>query len=89
MSQSQRRAISRAGTLSIEGTSHQVVWHKASASGSGGCVEVASAGSAIFVQDSKVADGGAVIALPTTAWSCLVDLVRTGRLDLPVVREGE
>jgi hypothetical protein len=61
------------------GESREVSWRKSSASDTRECVEVASIGSAVFVQDSKNADGGPVITLSATAWRTLVSTVRSGR----------
>lgn len=81
MSHRSPSALSRTGLLSLSGDPRDVRWLKASASGSGGCVEVAVLNSTIFVQDSKTPDGGTVIALPPHAWSRLLSTVRSGRLD--------
>ncbi|MFI0355888.1 DUF397 domain-containing protein [Actinomadura sp. 9N407] len=83
MSQRSNSALGRAGFLSLHGDSRSILWLKASASESSGCVEVASTGASIYIQDSKSPDGGTVIALSPSEWSVLVADVRSGRVDLP------
>ncbi|MEU5883343.1 DUF397 domain-containing protein [Spirillospora sp. NPDC047279] len=69
--------IKRVGYMrSAAGVIQEVAWHKASASASSGCVEVAAIGTAIFVQDSKNPDGGPVINLSARAWAGLLDAIR-------------
>ncbi len=55
-------------------------WHRSSRStGTANCVEVAAAGSAVGVRDSKDPDGP-VLVLPATSWTHFVAAVRSGRL---------
>jgi hypothetical protein len=55
-------------------------WRKSSRSGqgtNGNCVEVAFAGPAVAVRDSKRPDGG-VLAFPVTGWAQLTGVLRDG-----------
>ncbi|MFD3436689.1 DUF397 domain-containing protein [Streptomyces sp. NPDC058685] len=51
-------------------------WFKSSYSGSGGgnCVEVAAGLDAVYVRDSKVADGGPVMRVGRSEWAAFVAL---------------
>ncbi|ROO83009.1 uncharacterized protein DUF397 [Actinocorallia herbida] len=68
-------AVRRLGVLRAAGPATEVVWRKASASETSGCVEVAVAGRAVYVQDSKQADGGVVLGLSARAWRGLAGSV--------------
>ena len=69
-------ATIRTGLLRYLGEHREVAWRKASASDTAECVEVAAIGSAVFIQDSKNADGGPVLALSAEAWEGLLSLIR-------------
>ncbi|MFG2006079.1 DUF397 domain-containing protein [Spirillospora sp. NPDC048911] len=69
-------AIRRAGALRSVGDLKEVTWIKASASESGGCVELASVGSTIYIQDSKTPDGGPVLAVSIDALAGLFAAIR-------------
>ena len=53
------------------------VWHKASASGAGNCVEVAITPGAVLVRDSKDRDGRRLTVGPE-AWRDLLGKIRNG-----------
>ena len=56
------------------------VWRRSSRSGAtSNCVEMAVAGSAVGVRDSKDPDGP-VLVLPATAWTHFVTAISSGRL---------
>ena len=58
-----------------------IVWRKSSASGTGNCVEVASAGQSILVRDTKNrADG--VLTFTATEWQAFVAGVQAGEFSL-------
>ncbi|WP_225993394.1 DUF397 domain-containing protein [Actinomadura rudentiformis] len=72
-----RFAIRRRGILlSAAGGVREVVWRKASASDSQGCVEVTTMGSHVYIQDSKSPDGGLVLTLSPRSWGELLAAVR-------------
>lgn len=58
-------------------------WHKSSASGGNGCVEVAVSGDIIGVRDTKDREGP-VLRFTPAEWAAFVDGVRNGEFDLPV-----
>ncbi len=58
-------------------------WRKSSLSGSGGCVEVASAPGIIAVRDTKDRQGP-VLRFTPDEWVAFVAGVRNGEFDLPV-----
>ncbi|MFE7358753.1 DUF397 domain-containing protein [Streptomyces sp. NPDC057543] len=53
-------------------------WFKSSYSGSDGgdCVEVAAGPGAVYVRDSKIADGGPVLRVGRGEWAAFVTLAR-------------
>lgn len=53
-------------------------WKKSTASGSGGCVEIARAGEKTFVRDSKNPSGPA-LAFSGSEWKQFLISARTGR----------
>lgn len=55
-------------------------WVKASASGTGNCVELRTSAGGVLVRDSKD-PGGGVLSLGRGAWLALVAAARGGRLD--------
>ncbi|GIH05964.1 hypothetical protein Rhe02_40310 [Rhizocola hellebori] len=54
-------------------------WRKASRCESSACVEVASAGDAVLVRDSK--NLGPMLALSRAEWAAFIDGVRAGDFD--------
>ncbi|MGW4194594.1 DUF397 domain-containing protein [Streptomyces sp. NPDC005004] len=59
-------------------TNGELAWHKSTySSGEGGeCVEVAVAGGAVHVRDSKqAADGGPVLTVCSAAWSAMLEVM--------------
>lgn len=58
-----------------------LLWRKSTASGSAGCVEVASAGTKIFVRDSK-APLGAFLTFSGEEWQAFVTYARSGQLNI-------
>ncbi|MGH3673491.1 MAG: DUF397 domain-containing protein [Pseudonocardiaceae bacterium] len=53
-------------------------WKKSTASGTGGCVEVARAGEKTFIRDSKDPSGPALI-FPGSEWKQFLTSARIGR----------
>ncbi|WP_460301688.1 DUF397 domain-containing protein [Actinocorallia aurea] len=76
MATSSGGAIFRTGLLISSGEAAPVVWRKASASETSGCVEVTVMGAAVYVQDSKQSDGGTTLGLSARAWQGLAASVR-------------
>lgn len=64
----------------LTGGPRPVVWVKATASGTGNCVEAAAGGGLVLVRDSK--DPGPVLALTPAAWRGLLEVARSGCLDV-------
>lgn len=56
-------------------------WRKSTASGSGGCVEVAMAGEAIFVRDSKN-PSGSTLKFSETEWDAFLVGARAGEFNI-------
>ena len=52
-----------------------IAWRKSRSSDSGGCLEVAAAGGSVLVRDSRDRRG-AVLRLPSAAWSAFVEQAR-------------
>ncbi|ADP78725.1 DUF397 domain-containing protein [Pseudofrankia inefficax] len=63
------------------GANPLLAWRKSSASGSGGCVEVAATASEIFIRDSKNRSG-AVLRFTNVEWLAFLAGVRGGEFDL-------
>jgi hypothetical protein len=59
-----------------------LAWRKSSHSNDGGCVEVATRGSKVFVRDSKERTG-AVLEFASHEWTSFLASVRKGEFDLP------
>jgi hypothetical protein len=59
------------------------VWHKSSASGGNGCVEVAINSAVVGVRDTKDREGP-VLRFTPAEWDAFVAGVRNGEFDLPV-----
>lgn len=57
-----------------------LAWRKSSASGSSGCVEVATTANEIFVRDSKNRSG-AVLRFTSVEWRAFLAGVRLGEFD--------
>jgi len=58
-----------------------VSWRKSSASGGGQeCVEVAAAGPAVLVRDSRAASAG-FLTLDPAEWKALLTAIRNGELE--------
>lgn len=68
------RSGSGSGNACVEVTFADAAWRKSSRSGGGdgSCVEVAFAGPAVAVRDSKDPDGP-VLAFPASSWSAFLD----------------
>jgi hypothetical protein len=58
-----------------------LIWRKSSASGNGGCVEVAFDASEVHVRDTENRQGGFLSVSPS-AWSDLVEAIRHGHYDM-------
>ncbi|GAA3199787.1 DUF397 domain-containing protein [Actinocorallia longicatena] len=69
-------ALRRQGALLVAGVPQAAVWRKASASSSGGCVELASASGIVYVQDSKGPDCATTLSLTAEAWDGLLRGIR-------------
>jgi hypothetical protein len=51
-----------------------IVWRKSTASNSGGCVEVATAGGTVLIRDSTDQDGP-LLRVPAQAWLACLALI--------------
>jgi hypothetical protein len=58
-----------------------LVWRKSTASGAAGCVEVARAGDAVFVRDSKNLSDS-VLKFSGTEWRAFLVGARAGEFDI-------
>jgi hypothetical protein len=58
-----------------------LIWRKSSASGNGGCVEVAFDASKVHVRDTENRQG-AILSVSPSAWSDLIEAIRHGRYDM-------
>ena len=67
-------------------THAHLVWHKSSASGSGGggCVEVAAEEGSVFVRNSRHVTGP-VLSFLHGEWEAFVAGVRSGEFELPAM----
>jgi hypothetical protein len=57
-------------------------WKKSAASGSAGCVEVATAGDTILVRDSKDPSGPTLIFSSRAEWEAFLAGARAGQFDI-------
>jgi hypothetical protein len=63
-----------------------VSWVRSRRCGPANCVEVADAGPAVAVRDSKLAGRGPVLMFDRGAWSDFLDGVHAGEFDRPAGR---
>ena len=62
-------------------------WRKAHVSGDGGCVEVAYAGGAVGVRDSKARGAGPVLVFSESEWAAFLNGARSGEFELGALRK--
>lgn len=58
-----------------------IAWRKATASGTGNCVEVARMSDSVLLRDSKKPEG-AILAFSIGEWNAFIAGIRNGELDL-------
>jgi Domain of unknown function (DUF397) len=57
-------------------------WRRSTFSGGTNCVEVALAGEAIYIRDSKSPVDGQMLATSLSSWQALLNRIRAGELSL-------
>lgn len=64
-------------------------WRKSVISDTGGCVEVAFAGGAIGVRDTKANGAGPILEFNEREWRAFVEGARRGEFDYELLSNGE